>query len=138
MTKDIGRAWFEPGEGEAIMFARRRTTTPLGQATRQQRSPACLVLALFALSSLLVLLTGCGTSNTAVTAPVTKAQSTRQVQMHLVPAPTISTTVRIAQRHLYPFSPSNFHLKTESSSFLMHAGQPQCDFQSAKLYGTPL
>jgi len=110
MTKDIGRAWFEPGEGEAIMFARRRTTTPLGQATWQQGSPACLVRALFALSSLLVLLTGCGTSHTAVTAPVTQAQSTRQVQVHLAPAPTISTTVRIAQRHLYLFSQSNVGL----------------------------
>ncbi len=90
------------------MFATRRATTPLGRATWQQRSPAFLVLALFALSSSLVLLTGCGTSKNAVTAPVAQTPSTRQV--HLAPAPTISTTVRIAQSHLYPFSTSNVGL----------------------------
>jgi streptogramin lyase len=92
------------------MFATRRTKTPEGQATRQQRSPALLVLALFALSSLFVLLSGCGTpgtGNSAVTAPVTQAQSVRQVRVHLTLAPTISMTVRTAQRHLYTFSTSN-------------------------------
>jgi virginiamycin B lyase len=92
------------------MFAPRRTTTPLGQATWQQRLLICLVLALCALSSLLVLFTGCGTSNNAVTAPVPHAQSLQQVQVHLAPAPIISTTVRTAQRHLYTFSPSNVGL----------------------------
>ena len=89
------------------------TTPPLGQAPRQQRSPALLVLASFALCSLLVLLSGCGapgTSKSAVTAPVAQAQSWRQVRVHLAPVPTISTTVRTAQRHLYPFSPSNVGL----------------------------
>ena len=89
------------------MFATRRTTAPLGQATRQLRSPAFLVLGWFALSSLLVLFSSCGTvgtSNSAMTAPVAQAQSVRQVRLHLAPAPAISTTVRIAQRHLYPFS----------------------------------
>ena len=89
------------------------TTPPLGQAPRQQRSPALLVLASFALCSLLVLLSGCGapgTSKSAVTAPVAQAQSWRQVRVHLAPVPTISTTMRTAQRHLYPFSPSNVGL----------------------------
>jgi virginiamycin B lyase len=89
------------------MFATRGATTPLGQARRQQRSPALLVLALVALSSSLVLLSACGTpgtSESAVTAPVAQARSVRQVRVHLAPAPTISTTVRVAQRHLYPFS----------------------------------
>ena len=52
------------------------TTTPLGQAPRQQRSPTLLVLASFALCSLLVLLSGCvapGISKSAVTAPVAQA-----------------------------------------------------------------
>src|SRR6266516_509627 len=88
------------------MFATSRSTTPGGQATRQQRSPALLVLALFVLSSLLVLLSSCdapGTSNSAVA----QAQSLRWVRVHLVPAPTISTTMRVAKRHLYTFASSN-------------------------------
>ncbi len=95
------------------MFATRRTMAPLGQATRQQRSPAFLLLAWFALSSSLVLCGGCdtlGTSKSAVTAPVAQAESVRQVRVHLAPAPTISTTVRGAQRHLYTFSTSNVGL----------------------------
>ena len=95
------------------MVAKSRTMTPLGQATRQQRSPAFLVLAWFALSFLLVLWSGCGTlgtSNSAVTAPVAQARSVRQVRVHLAPVPTISTTVRVAQRVLYTFSTSNVGL----------------------------
>ena len=87
------------------MVATGRTTTPEGRAIRQQRSPALLVLALYTLSSVLVLLSACGTTGTsesAVTAPVAQAQTVRQV--HLAPAPIISTTVRTAQRHLYTFS----------------------------------
>src|SRR6266700_6066956 len=101
------------GGGKAIMFATRGTTTPLGQAIREQRSPALLVLVLFALSSLLILLSGCGTPGTgesAVTAPVAQARTVRQVRVHLAPAPTISTTVRVAQRHLYTFAMSNVGL----------------------------
>ncbi len=92
------------------MFSTRRTTTPERQAIRKQRSLAFFVLALFALGSLLALLSGCGspgTSNSTATAPVVQAQPVRQVQVHLAPAPTISTTVRTAQRHLYTFSRSN-------------------------------
>ncbi len=95
------------------MFAPRRTTILLGQATRRQRSSALLVLALFALSSSLVLCGGYGTpgtSNSAVTAPVAQAESVRQVRVHLAPAPTISTAVYVAQRHLYTFSRSNVGL----------------------------
>ncbi len=104
---------FEPGKGRSDMFATSRTTTPEGQATRQQRAPALLVLALFALGSLLVLLSGCdtpSTGNSAVTAPVIQAQSVRQVRVHLAPAPIVSTTVSVAQRHLYTFSTSNVGL----------------------------
>jgi virginiamycin B lyase len=93
------------------MFATRRTTTPLGQAARHQRSRAYLVLAL--LAALLVLCSGCGTlgtSKSAVTAPVAQAPSVRQVQVHLAPTPTISTTVLTAQRHLYPFARTNVGL----------------------------
>src|SRR6266487_4672206 len=95
------------------MFATGRTTMPLGQARQLQRPLAFLVLALFALSPLLVLLSGCGTpgtSNSAVAAPVAQAQSVRQGQVHLAPAPTISMAVRTAQRHLYLFSQSNVGL----------------------------
>ncbi len=92
------------------MFSTRRTTTAEGQDTRPQRSPAFLVLVLFALSSLLILLTGCGTSKSTITAPVAQAQSMRQVQVDLAPAPTISTTVRTAQRRLYLFSQTNVGL----------------------------
>ena len=94
------------------MFATRRTTILLGQAKRQQRSAAFLMQALLALGSLLVLASGCdtGTRNSAVTAPVAQAQFIRQVQVHLAPAPTISTTVRTAQSHLYTFSTSNVGL----------------------------
>jgi virginiamycin B lyase len=76
-------------------------------------SPAFLVLALFALCSLLVLGTGCSSpapSTSALPARVTQAQSVRQVPGHLAPAPTISTTVRTAQRHLYTFATSNVGL----------------------------
>lgn len=95
------------------MFATSRTMTPPGQATRQQRSPAFLVLAWFALSFLLMVCSSCGTlgtSNSAVTAPVAQDQSVRQVRVHLALAPTISTTVRVAQRLLYTFSTSNVGL----------------------------
>ncbi len=92
------------------MLATSRTMTPLGQATRLQRSPAFLVLAWFTLSSLLVLFSGCGTSNSAVTAPVAQAQSVRQVRVHLAPVPPFSTTVRVAQRLLYPFSTTDVGL----------------------------
>jgi virginiamycin B lyase len=92
------------------MFARRGTTMPPGQAPGQQRAAICLVLALFALSSQLLLLSGCGTtaiSKSAVTAPAAQAQ---YVQVHLATAPAISTLVRTAQRHLYLFSKSDVGL----------------------------
>jgi virginiamycin B lyase len=95
------------------MLARRGATTHGGQATRPKCAPVFLVLALFTLSSLLVLLNGCdtpGTGNSTVTAPMAQAQSVRQVRVHLAPAPTISTTVRTAQRHLYTFASSNVGL----------------------------
>ncbi len=85
---------------------------PPGQARPQQRSAAFLV-ALFALGSLLVLCIGCsspGTSTSALPARVTQAQSVRQVPVHFAPAPTISMTVRTAQRHLYTFATSNVGL----------------------------
>ena len=89
------------------------TTTTLGQAPRQQRSPALLVLALFALSVLLMGMSGCGTPATntsAATVPVAQTQSVQQVQVHLAKVPTISTDVRVAQRHLYTVSTSNVGL----------------------------
>ena len=89
------------------MFTTSRTTTPPGQATRPQRSP--LALALLALCSSLVLLSSCGTPDTSKST-VTQAPSLRQVQVHLAPAPPISTTVRVAQRHLYTFATSNVGL----------------------------
>jgi virginiamycin B lyase len=92
------------------MFATRRTAASLGQAARHQRSWAYLVLAL--LAALLVLCSGCGTrgaSKGAVT-PVAQAPSVQRVRVHLAPTPTISTTVRIAQRHLYPFARTNVGL----------------------------
>jgi virginiamycin B lyase len=95
------------------MFATRGTTTPGGQATRPQRTPTFLALALFALSALLLLLGGCGTpgsDTSTVTDPVAQAQSVRQVRMHLAPTPTFLTTVRTAQRHLYTFATSNVGL----------------------------
>jgi virginiamycin B lyase len=94
------------------MFATRGSTTPGGQATRQQRATAFLVLALLVLGSLLVLLSGCGTlgtDNSTVTAPVTQSQSVL-MRVHLAPTPTNSTTVRTAQRHLYTFATSNVGL----------------------------
>jgi virginiamycin B lyase len=106
MKGDEGALFRTLRRRETIMFATRRAATPLEQARRQQTSPTFLVLALLALSSLLVLLSACGTPGTtsAVTAPVAQAQTVRQVRVHLAPAPTISKTVRPAQRHLYPFS----------------------------------
>src|SRR5438105_4792383 len=98
---------------EETMFSPRRTTTSEGQDPRPQRPLTCLLLALVALSPLLVLLSGCGTpgtSKSAVTAPVAHTQSLRQMRVHLAPVPTLSTTVRVAQRHLYPFSTSNVGL----------------------------
>ncbi|HEX6551680.1 MAG TPA: hypothetical protein VF026_02875 [Ktedonobacteraceae bacterium] len=95
------------------MCATRRTTTHLGRVTRHERPPACLVLALLAVSALLVLCSGCGpaeTSQSALTAPVAQAPSVRQVRLHLAPTPAISTTVRTAQRHLYPFAQANVGL----------------------------
>jgi virginiamycin B lyase len=82
-----------------------------------QRSPTFLVLALCALCSLLVLLSGCGTPGTstrAVTTPVDQAQSLRQVRVHLAPATTITTGVRVAQKHLYIVSTSNVGLMQPS------------------------
>ncbi|HZT99128.1 MAG TPA: hypothetical protein VFA10_05680, partial [Ktedonobacteraceae bacterium] len=90
-----------------------RTTTALGQARRQQRSPAFLLRALLALGSLLVLLAGCGmpgSSNSVRTVPVAQAPSVRQVHPHLAPVPSISMNIQTAQRHLYLFAPSNVGL----------------------------
>src|SRR6266700_8267760 len=95
------------------MFTPHRITTPPGQAVRQQRAAAFLMLASFALCSLLILGTGCSspaTSHNALPAGVVHAQSVRQVPVHLAPAPIISTTVRSAHRHLYTFAPSNVGL----------------------------
>ncbi len=95
------------------MFTTGRTTTALGQARRQQRSPAFLLRALLALGSLLVLLAGCGmpgSSNSVETAPVAQAPSVRQVHPHLAAVPSISMNVQTAQRHLYLFAPSNVGL----------------------------
>ena len=92
------------------MFSTYRITTAEGHEIRQQRSLAALVLTLFALSALLMLLTSCGSSPSAVTSLVAQAQSVRSVQAHLVPAPPISATVRTAQRHLYTFSRSDVGL----------------------------
>jgi hypothetical protein len=102
-----------PWRGEATMFATRRAKAPEGQAERQQRLPALLLMVLLVLSSLLMLLSGCGasgTSNSVAAAPVTQAQSLRQVRLHPVPAPTISTVMRVAKRHLYTFASSNVGL----------------------------
>jgi virginiamycin B lyase len=95
------------------MVAPRGSTTTLGQATRQQRSPVFLALAWFALCALLVFASACGTPDSrksAVTAPVAQAQSVRQAQVHVTLAPPITTAVRTAQRHLYLFSPSDVGL----------------------------
>src|SRR6266566_2704883 len=95
------------------MDATHRTTMPLGQASQPQRSPAFVVLTLFALIASLVLLSGCGTqgsSKSTVAVPVTQAQSVQRKQVHRAPAPTFSTAVRIAQRHFYLFAPSNVGL----------------------------
>jgi streptogramin lyase len=95
------------------MFATHKITRLPGQTRRQQRSPTLLVPALFALGSLLVLCIGCsspGSSTSALPARVTQAQPVRQVPVHFAPAPTISLTVRTAQRHLYTFAPSNVGL----------------------------
>ncbi len=78
-----------------------------------RRSPAFLVLALCVLSSLLMLLSGCGTPGNgkgAVTTPVDQTQSLRKVYPHLAPVPTITTDVRVAQKHLYTVSASNVGL----------------------------
>jgi virginiamycin B lyase len=90
------------------MFATRRTTAPLRQETAPQRSSASLVVV--ALSALLLLLSGCGSSKSTVTTPVAQAEPVRLGQVFLAPAPSLSTTVRTAQRHLYPFSQSNVGL----------------------------
>jgi streptogramin lyase len=89
---------------------RQGPTTPLRQETPLQRSPARLLVVVLALSVLLLLLSGCGSSKSAVTAPAAPAQPLRQGQVSLAPAPSISTTVQTAQRRLYPFSQSNVGL----------------------------
>jgi len=86
---------------------------PRATLHHQQKSPAFFLLAWFALSFLLVLWSGCGTQGTsksALTAPVAQTQSFHQVQVHLAPTPTISTTVQVARRRLYTFSTSNVGL----------------------------
>src|SRR6266568_2534372 len=95
---------------EATMFSTRRTTTPLRQETAPQRSPARLLVVVLALSALLLLLSGCGSSKSTLTAPVAHAQPVRLGQLSLALAPSISTTMRIAQRRLYSFSRSNVGL----------------------------
>ena len=95
------------------MFATGGSTALEGQATQQQRAPAFLGLALFSLSSLLVLLSGCGTmgtANSAVKAPASQAPFVRQMQVHLAPSLSVSTSMRTAQRHLYTFASSNVGL----------------------------
>jgi len=95
------------------MCATSKTTMRLGQVRPQSRPPALLVLALCVLGAALVLLSGCGapgTSKSAGAAPVAQAPSVQRGQVHLAPAPTISTAVQTARRHLYLFSSSNVGL----------------------------
>jgi virginiamycin B lyase len=101
-------------EEDAIMSTTHSITTPRKQGWRpgrQRRSPILLVLALLAFAPLFMFLSGCDTpgshanaANTPETPPV------QQVLMHLAPVTAFSTSVRIAQRHLYPFSQSNVGL----------------------------
>jgi virginiamycin B lyase len=86
---------------------------PFGPIKQLQRSAAFLALACIALCTLLVFASGCGTLDTnhsGDTASAAQSQSLRKVQVHVVPAPPISTSVRTSQRHLYPFSQSNVGL----------------------------
>lgn len=95
------------------MCATRRTTMPLAPARALQRPLALLVLALFTLGPLLLLFSGCATpaaSNGAAAAPVAQVQTVQQRALHLAAAPTISLTVRSAQRQLYRFASSNVGL----------------------------
>jgi hypothetical protein len=77
------------------MFTPDRITLFPGQARRQAKSLALLVLVWFALGSLLLLSSGCGTPGTrksAVAAAGVQAPSVRQMPVHLAPAPPISTS----------------------------------------------
>ncbi len=91
------------------MFAQHGNVTFERQTQRKQGSPSIIVLALFILSSLLVILSGCDTHGTSAS-PVAQAQSLLRVRVHLVPAPLISTKLRVAQKQVYTVSTSNVGL----------------------------
>src|SRR5579864_3704688 len=93
-ARSDARSTSNGGKGEVTMFALHGATTPHGQARR----PALPVLAVFTLCALLVLLSGCGTpatsnGNNALTASGAQAQSVRQVQARVVPAPPMTTAI---------------------------------------------
>jgi len=97
----------------SIMFRLHGNATFERQTQRKQGPPSILVLALFILSSLLVIVSGCGTQGTSASAVATEmkqAQSLLRMRVHLVPAPLISTKLRVAQKHFYTVSTSNVGL----------------------------
>ncbi len=77
------------------------------RAARRHRSPSFLVLASLVAGALLVLVTGCGTSQTTTVSPTPHVLPVKQGRVHVVPASSLSTSVLTAQRRLYTFATSN-------------------------------
>ena len=75
---------------------------------QRQRWPSFLEIASFVASLLLIIVAaGCGTSQATAVSSTPQGLPVRQGQVHIVPAPALSTTVLTAQRRLYTFAQSN-------------------------------
>jgi virginiamycin B lyase len=87
--------------------------TPDGHLRRHRRAAIRLLQAVLALSTLLLLVTGCSTPSTStsdVPAPKSHTQTVHEAQVHLTPTPTFSTSVQSKQTRLFTFAPSNVGL----------------------------
>ncbi len=91
------------------MSTRGRGIPPEGRVARRSRSLSFLCVMSLLAVPLLVSLAGCAGGQTTAASPP-HALLLRHGQVHLVPAPALSTTVLTAHRRLYTFATSNVGL----------------------------
>ena len=92
------------------MRAFHRNTAARSQTGEQKHWPSLLVLLPCVLISLSILVSACSPQGTGTSAAATQAPSLLRGQLHLVPAPHMTSQVRPAQEHVYTVSTSNVGL----------------------------
>src|SRR5579875_1565314 len=93
--------------------AQHGTIFPQRRLTHRYHSSLLLISVVLLVSSLLVLLAACGSGSSIASitpSPTSDTVLVRNGPVHVLPAPTSSTTVVNAQRHLYIFSTTDVGL----------------------------